>query len=235
MSDEWAKAAQEIAKTSGQAIDAGSGLGHFIGDLIRQPLSERIGIWTDNLRYRRWENQFALQKKAEAKLKALGHEVPLRDPPMSVLMPLLEGASLAEDDELRDRWANLLLNFSNPRSGVKAQRSFVSVLSELAPIDACALQVIYSVDQPPESGRAILTAELPSTVTLQPPPDATKHPIPPKQPSVEMMVTLGNLARLGLIGSASFWDDAGNLSMVNQTPFGREFLRACTLQKEVQN
>lgn len=233
MTDEWAKATQEVAKATGKAVDATTSLGSFISEFIRQPLNEQVGIWTDNLRYRRWSNQMAFKRKAEVKLAELGYDVPLRDPPMSVLVPLLEGASLAEDDELHERWVNLLLNFSNPASGVKVQRSFVSVLTELEPLDARALQVIYSIDQVREGGRAIRTALLPLTATVEPLPDGTKHPTPHPEPSDEVMVALGNLARLGLIGSASAWGGVGALSVVDQTPFGREFVRACTLQKVV--
>lgn len=231
MTDEWAKATQEVAKASGKAVDAGRGLGSFISEFIKQPLTEQVGIWTDNLRYRRWSNQMALKRKAEAKLAELGYDVPLSDPPMSVLVPLLEAASLAEDEGLHERWVNLLLNFSNAASGVKVQRSFVSVLAALEPLDAHALQVIYSVDQEREGGRAIRTAKLPMAVTFEPIPDGTKHPTSHPEPSDEVMVALGNLARLGLIGSASAWGGVGALSVVDQTPFGREFVRACTLQK----
>lgn len=233
MSDEWAKAAQEVAKTSGKAVDAGKSLGSFLSEFIRQPLHEQVGIWTDNLRFRRWLNQMTLKKRAEAKLAELGYDLPLRVPPMSVLVPLLEGASVTEDSELQERWANLLVNFSNPISGVTAQRSFVSVLTELAPLDAHVLQVIFSVDQAREGGRAIRTGQLPLTVAVEPEPDGTKHHTPPTRPTDEVMVALGNLARLGLIGSASAWGGAADLSIVDQTPFGREFIRACTLQKKV--
>lgn len=234
MSDEWAKATQEVAKTGREAVAAGRSLGGFIGDLIKQPLAEQVGIWTDNLRHRRWENQLALHQKVKAKLAELGLKGPFSEPPMAVLIPLLEGASLAEDDGLRDRWANLLLNFSNPASHVNAQRSFVSVLAELTPMDATILDLIYSVDQAREKGRGILTAELPDGILLEAEPDATKPYEVPQSPTDAVGIALGNLLRLGLIESAMTWGGVGSLSTIYQTLFGREFVRACTLAKPMQ-
>lgn len=44
-----ADATTEVARTGGKVVDAGTKFGGFVGDLIVEPLRERVGIWTDNL------------------------------------------------------------------------------------------------------------------------------------------------------------------------------------------
>ncbi len=106
--NEEAKAVQEVAKTTGKAIDAASRAGAFLSEFIREPLRERIGIITDNLKHRRWENMLDLQIRALRKLAELGIDPKPGRIPLDIGVPLLEAASLVEADDLRDRWANSL-------------------------------------------------------------------------------------------------------------------------------
>ena len=55
-----------------------------------------------------------------------------RPVPVGVLIPLLEKASLEEDDFLRTRWAALLATSATRADGILP--SFVSILGELSPV-----------------------------------------------------------------------------------------------------
>lgn len=226
MNDE-AKAVKAAAETMGKAIDAARETGGFIGELIKEPLRERVGIWTDNLRVRRWENQLALAERARRKIAELGSDAQWQTIPMRIGVPMLEAASLVEEPELQDKWVNLILNYGNGRSGIPVQKSFISILGELAPLEAVILDTIYSAAGP--SGGGILTAELPA-VAAREDTDRLKLLPHPSAPTPEVALALGNLLRLGCISSTTTWGGGELLGVVHETNLGRELVRACTLQ-----
>lgn len=51
MDKEEAKAVQEVAKTSSNAVDAGRELGEFVGKYIAGPLEQVSGIIEDKLKF----------------------------------------------------------------------------------------------------------------------------------------------------------------------------------------
>ena len=106
--EETAKASQEIAKTTGKAIDAGEKLGQFVARFISGPMEQASGIVEDKLKYLRWERQLRLMKRAEEFMKQLGMTEPSRAVPLKLAIPLLQGESLEDDDDLQDLWANCL-------------------------------------------------------------------------------------------------------------------------------
>ncbi|MCF7956217.1 MAG: hypothetical protein K9M75_10470, partial [Phycisphaerae bacterium] len=99
---ETAIAAQEIAKTSGKAIDAGSKFGGFVAKYISGPLEQATGIVEDKFKYIRWERQQRLMLRAEDFMKEIGLASPTRPVPLKLAIPLLQGASMEEDDDLQD-------------------------------------------------------------------------------------------------------------------------------------
>lgn len=230
-SAKWADAAKETAKFAQQATGAVTGTGRYFGEIARESLENAAGIFADRLRFKRAENALVLQARYEAKARELGYEKLSRPVPLSLEVPLLEAATLEDDDDLRDRWVNLLLNFANPDSGVSLQKSFVSILRELSPLEARLLDAIYAIDTTSAGLRAILTAELPHVARLEPEPDATKETEMAKDPSDEVSLALSNLRRHELIDSAAMWGGPGSLAAIYQTRFGAALLRACTLPK----
>lgn len=228
--DETAKAIQEVAKASGKAIDAAVSTGGFFAEFIRAPLQERVGILTDNLKFRRWENMLELRRKAVEKLRLLGSDAEIRQIPMAVGVPLLEAATLVETDDLRSLWANLLVNYANGKSGITIQKSFVSVLSELSPLEAIILEKIYSVAGTTVATAGILTGRLPELADLEVTGGVTDSSQPEAPQRDDVNLALSNLLRLGCIGPATTWDGGELLGVVYPTTFGRALINACTLQ-----
>lgn len=226
--EESAKAVQEVSKAVGKGLEVVRDAGSFLSEFIRDPLEQRVGIWTDNLRYRRWENQLQLQAKARQKLEELGGpaSINFRPIPMRVQVPLLEAASLAEEDELQDRWANLLINFGNSASQVPIERSFISVLRELSPLEVAILDKAYSVPPSPDGHRGVVTAKLPAVAARQ-----VSGPQENAQPTEDVAFALSNLFRLGCLTAGTTWDGGEHLAVVFETTFGRELVRACSLQR----
>src|SRR5712692_8992554 len=115
---ESAKAVQEVAKTAGKAIDLSEKFGVFITRYVGASLTAAFGIFEDKLKYMRWERQVRLMQRANDFLSNEGFDQPTRVIPLKFAVPLLEAASLEDDDYLQDLWAKLLVNSAIETSGV---------------------------------------------------------------------------------------------------------------------
>jgi Abortive infection alpha len=127
--------AEHDAKVIEKGIEAGQQFGGFFAKHFGGSVEQWAGLWEDKLRYRRWENQLALMQKAEEKIRDLGlggHTKPLS---FKIGVPLLEAASLEEDDYLRELWANLLIN-SVRQDQETTHPAYVQVLQQLLPEEA---------------------------------------------------------------------------------------------------
>src|SRR5580658_73432 len=63
--------------------------------------------------------------------------------PDYIAVPLLEAATLVEDEDLRERWwASLLANAANPESNPKVESAFITILSSLSPRQAQFLDIL---------------------------------------------------------------------------------------------
>lgn len=99
-------------------------------------VAERIH---DEVRLYRYGRQLELLKKAEKMATDAGFTP--KAVPIKLLFPLLEGASLEEDEDLHTMWAALLANASHTSSRVHP--GFVECLKHLSGEDAKALNSIY--------------------------------------------------------------------------------------------
>lgn len=228
MLDEESRAVQEVAKTTGKVIDAGREMGGFIAKYIAGPLEQAMGIWEDKLKYRRWENQIKLADKARSALRARGLDGPTRIVELNIAIPLLEEASLADSDELQDRWAMLLANAADA-NGPIIRRAYIGILSEMTPFDVLILDKIFEADQtflPTKDGPVaeIWTHMLPDEVRIL---GLAKPPHDPADMPVDVEISLGNLARLGLIASAMAFGGNALMSAVSMTGLGRQFVVSC--------
>lgn len=139
--EETAKATQEVAKTVSNALDKSEKFGTFITKYFGTTMEQSIGIFNDKLKYWRWENQVNLISKANQKMEKLGIDIPIKQIPLKLGLPLIEAASLEDDNELQELWANLLVNSSTEFS---LERSYISVLEQLSSVEAQILVSIYS-------------------------------------------------------------------------------------------
>lgn len=225
MSEEESKAIGAVAETTGKAIDASRELGGFIARFIGGPLEQAAGIVEDKLKYLRWERQMRLIQRANAFLAANGMREPTRYVPMNIAIPLLQGASLEENDQLQDRWAKLLVNAGDEESDVNVPRLFVSIMDNMDPLGAEVLEKIYSVpDEDAKEG--IWTRDLPERAIIKPNKDEDMSL------SIELEVVLSNLAIHRLVSPALFWGGTTGITCVHKTQLGKAFLKACTLRSE---
>jgi hypothetical protein len=111
LSDKEAKAAQEVAKVTGKAIDAAAGAGTVmvngtVGRIAAATLRLVGGDWVEEQQKR---NLARMQAKTARILDGID-EARLTAPSPSVVKPLLEAAADESREELQDLWAALLAN-----------------------------------------------------------------------------------------------------------------------------
>lgn len=216
------KVIQEVAKTTGKAIDAAREAGGFIAKFISGPLEQGIGIFEDRLRYMRWERQIRLMQRAQDFLQRAGLHAPTRSVPLNILIPILQGASLEDNDDLQDRWASLLVNAANANFRSEVRRSYAVILEQLTPLDAHILDVLYSLPFEKSQHDGIATAGLPLRARIK---EGKEQELSP--PSEEVVISLSNLTRLGCLRPGTTWGGGESFVRVNPTVTGKAFVEAC--------
>jgi hypothetical protein len=153
-----------------------------------------------------------------------------------VLVPLLEGGSLEEDESMAERWAALLANATDP-DAPDVPPAFPDVLRQLSTDDARLLD--HMVSAPAQSGRPAI------------PPTMIEHHVfglleaGPIRVKDRLLLALDNLLRLRLVGEETyeppgprvrFGDmtldaelpiSAGIATRLRVTTFGAAFAAAC--------
>lgn len=224
---ESAKAVQEIAKATGKAIDAGQKFGGFISRFVAGSIEQGMGIFEDKLKYMRWERQLRLMQRADQLLQKIGLTQPTRHIPLKLAIPLLEAASLEDDDYLQDLWAKLLVNAANSGSRVTLQRAYIAVLEQLTPLEAAILQKIYALPYDATRHDGVEVGKLPNAVAVGKD-DGKQDTL--LEPPEDIRLALANLARLGCIVIQKSWGGGELFKKVNPTLLGKSFVEACTLQ-----
>lgn len=137
-----ADATKEVAKTTGKVVDAASGVGQFFNKVFGEIVIDGFGLVQDRLKFYRLELAVLLAEKTQKKLTERGVK-DFRPVPPKVALPLIENATLEEDEHLHSLWANLLASaLDNEHDEV--EKKFVSVLSEMSSEDAFTLESIYA-------------------------------------------------------------------------------------------
>jgi hypothetical protein len=154
------RATQASANASKEAIEAGRDLGRFISG----PAGEVVGMLWDHLKVVRFKRQIRLIDRVRRFLAAeRGMDGPTRTITLKIGLPLLDNATLEEDDDLQDVWARLLVNGGDADSGIEMRRAFVSVLAEMTALDVRNLAAIEQVSPAELSGATlgVWTSHLP--------------------------------------------------------------------------
>jgi len=225
---EGAKAVQEVAKATGKGIDAAREAGGFIAKYIDGPLTEGIGIWTDKLKIYRWEQQVKLMQRATELLSQLGLSAPTRAVPLNIAIPILQEGSMQSDQGLQERWANLLVNAANAGSGIEIKASYISILKDMSSLDVRNLHAIYSLPLNKIQEAGIWPGGLPESAEFF---ESRHSQLSYADIPEEVVLSLGNLARLGCVSPATGWGGGQYFTHIYPTVLGRYFVTACTLQE----
>ncbi|MBB3460609.1 Abi-alpha family protein [Rhizobium sp. BK377] len=218
---ESAKAVQEVAKTAATYQPSIHELGSFFGRLMTT-VEQGSGLIADYIKGRRFE----LAVKQEARIKALMEErgiKTIRPMPLSTAVPLIDAATLEDNEDIAEMFANLIVSHIHKESDTYVPKQFTETLKQLSPFQAAVLKAMG--DAPEKSRNAsgmMYTAPLPNHYWDAPKPYDRDVPGPDRN----LLVALASLQQVGCIeGSATM----GGYRMLTQalvTEFGRAFLDA---------
>lgn len=220
------KTVEEVAKTTGKAIDIAQNFGHFISKYISGSLEQGMGIFEDKLKYTRWERQMRLMKRAEEFMKSTGMDKPDKPLELKFAVPLLQAATLEENDYLQDLWAKLLVNSVSNENKIELTRSYIDILERLTPFEAKILEKIYSLPFEEIQHGGVNTTCLPEKATVVN--DFSERQTELK--NEEVLLALANLSRLGCVTPTLSIGGGQKFSVVTPTILGKYFIEACTLK-----
>lgn len=208
-------------------------LGHFLGPIIKAPFETAAGIVNDRLRFLRWDLQQQYMQRVRKRAAARGLVAPTRRVPLNIVIPILQAASMEEDDYLQEMWARLLVNAMDAESGVEMRRAFIDILECMTSLDVRLLNLIYSsCENDAEKGinAKIIEEGLIAEGVL-----AASNTDPEGEVSVSgekrvdaFSVALLNLERLGCIHDVAYLGSPGGAARIPTiTPMGVALVRAC--------
>src|SRR5690349_16943252 len=132
-----------LAKTAeaalGEAVKENSQ--SFLRAVFHDPAQELGALLGDKIRERRHANLIKATSRAQERLKASGHTA--TEVPLSIIHPALEAASVEENPDLQETWANMLANAADLDNPGAVAPSFPAILKELRPVDVRFLAVLY--------------------------------------------------------------------------------------------
>lgn len=103
------------------------------------PASEEIGLlFKDKVSYWRAMNLAKILKKVKSKLKTDYREISPKH-----ILSIIEGASLEENEELQDLWANLLSSGLDPNFKDTIRSAYIDIIKQLEVTDVHILNAIY--------------------------------------------------------------------------------------------
>jgi hypothetical protein len=139
---ELIKHAPELLK-GGAAVAGALKFTDVIKAMLGPATAEIAERFRDDVRLYRFGRQLACLKKAEQMAKDAGFTP--KAVPIKLLFPLLEGASLEENEDLHTMWAALLANAASATKGEMVRPGFIAILKQMAPDEVVLLKGIVEL------------------------------------------------------------------------------------------
>jgi hypothetical protein len=221
MSEEEAKALQEIAKATNQGIRTLEKAGVFLSKFIGGPLEEASGILEDRLKYYRWERKVRLLERAKDFLKERGINSPTSHVTLKIAIPLLEAGSIEEDNNIQDIYAKILANAADADFKLTIKRTYIDILQNLSSLEIDILKKLYSLNFDEIWNEGVWTTFLPEKLILNQPSQENLRPIK------DVEIALANMYRFELINRGSTYGGGEIYSRITPTLYGNEFVQIC--------
>jgi hypothetical protein len=141
---EFLKHAPELLK-DGAAVAGALKFTDIVKAMLGPATAEVAERFRDQVRLYRFGRQLECLKKAEKMATDAGFTP--KAVPIKILFPLLEGASLEEDDDLHTMWAALLANAASPSAPTKVKPGFLATLKQMSQEEAKLLEWIHDNEQ----------------------------------------------------------------------------------------
>lgn len=208
VSDEQAKAIQEVAKLGASGLETVREFAGFVAAVLGTPVSNIVGLLgLDWVYVKRAENLVRMRRAAEERLK-VRHITDVAPVSLSLALPLLKAAAEEDREELVDLWARLIAAAMDPSRSGKVRQSYIDMISRLDPIDALVFNQVDGDYSYAPSQRNFIALRL-------------------SRSEDEIEISFDNLIAQGLakIGKRTPGDADGVASNLNLSPRGREFKR----------
>ncbi len=140
--EESAKAVTETVKLGTTLVEASERMGGFLSRILDEPITEAVGMFGDKLKFMRWKRKLRIVDEVNRILDERGVKSTRPIPP-KLAIPILEQASLEENDELQDIWCNLIANSLDPNFKMEIRYSFIEIIKNLTTLDARILKHVY--------------------------------------------------------------------------------------------
>ncbi len=227
---ESAKAIQSVATATNNAVDKVAEFFHFIGKVFGSSIEDIGVISKQYTEYWKINNALKLKDKLDKILNDRGNPI-LKELPLRIGLPLLDGALNEDNDTLQNLWANLLASVMTEESITTVTRAYVETLKQLDVIDATLLNALFPMHL------LAITKKGPYTYI-----NSSEN-----QSIVEVSIAVNNLERLGIIKVYKSHNECADEHIialiypsstsftvfVSLTLFGFHLMRACT-EKNLQ-
>ncbi|MGO7149017.1 Abi-alpha family protein [Rhizobium ruizarguesonis] len=219
--EESAKAVQEVAKAAVAYQSSIDDIGAFFGRLMA-PVEQGLGLLADYIKGRRLE----LAVRQGAYIRELMDErgvSTIKRMPLSTAVPLIDAATLEEDDALARMFANLIVSHVDGTSDGYVPKQFTETLKQMSPLEAAVLKAMGRAPAGAKNESGMMhTANLPNSYLGAP--TSTDKDIP--GPDKLLSIALASLQQSGCIEGAMSWGGYKLLSQARVTEYGSAFLDA---------
>jgi len=141
--EEPSKAVTAVATFGTASVEAIAKLGGFFAKVLGEPFQDAVGLLGDRLKLYRYQNQVVIMDKVNKTLDERGVSKTKPIPPKFAI-PIMEYASLEEDESLQDMWCNLIANSLDPARNFELKYVYIDIIKSLTPLDAKILRYINS-------------------------------------------------------------------------------------------
>lgn len=101
------------------------------------------GMIGDQVRLRRFNNQIKIFTKAQERLRQ--SKIDPQKVSLKILSPLIEYSSLEEEENLQDKWANLIAHILGGNKEVVFQQNCITILNRLSAEEASLLEKLHDI------------------------------------------------------------------------------------------
>jgi len=141
--EEVAKAIAEASKFGTKSVEETGKILSFLAKVFNESIEQATGIVSDKLKFLRWQRQIRMVDQVEQILTQRNVSEGRTIPPKFAL-PMLENASLEEDDELQDMWIRLMANAMDPNFKASFKMAYIEIIKGLTPLDVKILDFFYN-------------------------------------------------------------------------------------------
>lgn len=112
----------------------------FLSGIVPDFVKDGVGIFSDQVKLWRWKNQVNIILKAREKVQASGLDK--MQVPLKVLSPIIQNSSLEEEENMQEKWVNMLANAVTQH--VEVSPNYAAILNELSPLEVVILDNIFT-------------------------------------------------------------------------------------------